>query len=118
MPRLKMCLWATAIGYAAIIMIVGGSAKLVGYPMANLSFAAMALPVEFGYLIGICEVVGGAALFVRQTRRLAAIGLAVIMAGALYFHAAYTPLILGLPALLVFMACVYLTVAPNRPDTA
>jgi putative oxidoreductase len=117
-PRLKTCLWAVATGYAAVIMIVGGGAKLAGYPMAHISFAAMSLPVWFGYFIGACELIGGVALFVNRTRRLAAIGLAIIMAGALYFHTAYTPLIMGLPALMVFVACIYIAVAPKRPAAA
>ena len=115
MPHFKLVIWALAICYAAIVMIVGGGAKLAGYDMAHLSFAAMNLPVWFGYFIGLCEVVGGAALFVPLTRRPAALGLSVIMAGALYFHGAYTPLVMGGPALLVFGACVFLALRPNRP---
>lgn len=115
MPRLKTCLWALAIAYAAVLMIVGGGAKLIGYPMAHISFAAMSLPVWFGYFIGFCELAGGFALFAARTRRLSAIGLAIIMGGALYFHGAYTPLVMGLPALLVFVACVFLVIQPTRP---
>lgn len=115
MPSLRTCLWAIAIVYSAIVMIVGGGAKLVGYPMAHISFAAMNLPVWFGYFIGVCEVLGGVALLFPGTRRMAAGGLALIMAGALYFHIAYTPISMGLPALLVFIGCLYLTARPARP---
>lgn len=117
MPGLKTILWALAVGIASTIMIIGGAAKLMGYPMAHISFAAMSLPGSFGFFIGICEVVGGIGLFWGRSRKLAAVGLAIIMAGALYFHAAYTPLIIGLPALLVFGACVYLALNPMRPRT-
>ncbi|MGB0853879.1 MAG: DoxX family protein [Pikeienuella sp.] len=114
MPRLKTCLWATAIGYTAIIMIGGGGAKLIGYQMAHISFAVLGLPAWFGYFIGVAEVLGGIALFISPLRRYAAAGLFAIMAGAIYFHVFYTPLTFGIPAALTFLACAYLVLWPAK----
>lgn len=66
-----------------------GIGKLLGLPDLHASFAAMGLPSWFGYFIGAAELAGAVGLYLVGLRKLAAAGLAIIMAGAAYFHIAY-----------------------------
>ena len=86
-------------------LIVGaaGIAKLMGVPMVHQSFAILGLPAWFGYFIGAAEVAGAIGLFIPPLARLAAAGLAVIGAGAVYFHVVHTPLSQAAPALVVLI---------------
>lgn len=93
-----------AVGWTTLVMVAGGAAKLTGHPMAHAPFAALGLPPWFGYLIGICELAGAAGLWFRQTSQIAAVGVAGIMLGAIYYHLSYPPLPAGIPALLVLLS--------------
>lgn len=73
----------------AIAFAAAGIGKLMGTPMLHQSFSVMGLPGWFGYFIGACELAGAVGLLLPQTRKLAASGLVVIMAGAIYFHIVY-----------------------------
>jgi len=66
------------------------------------NFAGMGLPGWFAYLIGGAQLLGGIGLLPR-TVRLAALGLVVIMPGAVVLHATKTPggLAKGVPALVL-----------------
>jgi putative oxidoreductase len=92
-----------ASGLLALIVVPAGIAKLMGVPAVHASFGILGLPVWFGYFIGAAEVAGGVALFVPKLARLAALGLAVIGLGAVYFHAMHTPLAQGIPAMVVLV---------------
>lgn len=94
----------------ALVLVPAGGAKLAGVPHLHASFAALGLPVWFGYFIGACEVAGGIALFIKPLRALAAAGVSIIMLGAIYYHAVYTPMVQGIPALVVLGLCIYLVV--------
>ncbi len=100
---MKYATWL-AMGLATLVMLAGGGAKLTGHPIAHQSFADLGLPGWFGYFIGLCEVAGAAGLWVRQTSSLAAMGIAGIMVGAIYYHISYPPLPAGIPALLVLLS--------------
>jgi len=82
--------WAI-LGLTAVAFLGGGIGKLMGVEMMHQSFATLGLPVFFGYFIGICEVAGAIGIFIRRLSSLAALGLAVIMIGAMYYHAQYDP---------------------------
>jgi len=103
----KYILWA-AMGLVTLVMLAGGVSKLMGHPMAMASFAALGLPAVFGTFIGICEIAGAIGLWVRRTSMLAAMAIAVIMLGALYYHVVHTPLAEGIPALVVLACCLYI----------
>jgi putative oxidoreductase len=106
--------WAATI-VLALYVIGGGAAKLAGVERLHQSFSTLGLPAWFGYFIGACEIVGGVALFWRPMAALAAAGLLGIMAGALYYHVNYTPLIQALPAFILILLCVYVFLA-RRAD--
>ena len=112
----KYALWA-AMGLVALVLLPAGAAKLAGVPQMHASFAALGLPVWFGYFIGACEVAGAVGIFVRKVSIAAAGGICIIMLGALYFHATHTPLVQGIPALVVLLLCLYI-VARRRQQQA
>jgi hypothetical protein len=47
-------------------------------------------------------------LFIRPLRALAALGLGIIMVGATYYHATYTPVIQAAPAFVLLILCGYI----------
>ncbi|MEM7471574.1 MAG: DoxX family protein [Pseudomonadota bacterium] len=104
----KYGIWV-AIVLAGAAFIAAGSAKLSGVEMMHQSFADMGLPSWFGYFIGACEVAGGIGLFIRPLSGLAALGLACIMLGALYYHITFPPVSAGVPSavLLIIVALIF-----------
>ena len=60
-------LWS-AIALVVLYVGAGGGAKLVGVPYVHSSFPKLGLPAWFGYLIGVCEVLGSIALKRGRTR--------------------------------------------------
>ena len=74
--------------------------------------ASMGLPGWFAYLISGAELLGGIGLLLPRTVRPAALGLIVIMIGAVYLHATKIPggLAKGVPAmvLLVLLLVVFM----------
>lgn len=101
----------------ALIVAAAGTAKLMGVPMVHMSFGILGLPTWFGYFIGACEVAGAIGLFIRPLSALAAAGLAIIGAGAVYFHLMHTPLSQGIPAFVVLVLAVFIAVK-RRAATA
>jgi uncharacterized membrane protein YphA (DoxX/SURF4 family) len=106
---------------ALIILYVGaaGIAKLAGVPYVHSSFPKLGLPSWFGYFIGACEVLGPIALLIRPLRALAALGLGIIMIGATYYHAVYTPIFQAVPAFVLLILCGYIfwTARSDLPNT-
>ena len=90
----------------ALALVMAGGAKLAGVEMVHLSFATLGLPGWFGYFIGACEIAGAVGLFIKPLSALAALGLACVMLGAVYYHAVYTPIAEALPALIILLVCV------------
>jgi putative oxidoreductase len=104
----------TAIALVALYIGGGGIAKLAGIPYVHSSFPKLGLPPWFGYFIGACEVLGSLALFVRPLSALAALGLFVIMVGAAYYHATFTPIVQAIPALVLASLCTYIFLKRRR----
>jgi putative oxidoreductase len=100
-------LWI-AIALVVVYVGAGGVAKLAGVPYVHSSFPKLGLPAWFGYFIGVCEVLGSIALFIRPLRALAAFGIAMIMVGATYYHAVYTPVFQAAPAFILLILCMYI----------
>ena len=102
--------YALQLAIALVVLYVGagGAAKLAGVPYVHSSFPKLGLPAWFGYFIGVCEVLGCIALLVRPLRALAAVGIAIIMVGATYYHAVYTPVFQAAPAFILLILCAYI----------
>ena len=89
----------------ALAFLGAGSAKLSEVPEVIKPFAILGLPPAFGLFIGICEIAGGIGLLIARTRIPAAIGLSLIMLGAVYYHLAYQiPSAVPAMILLIFLA--------------
>ena len=104
----KNYLLLSASAVLALIVGFGGAAKLAGVPSAHASFQVLGLPSWFGYFIGTCEVLGAIALFIRPLSALAALGLGIILLGAVYFHIVHTPIAHATPAILALALSVYI----------
>ncbi|MBF9221132.1 DoxX family protein [Hymenobacter ruricola] len=110
----------------AAMFIFSGFNKLSHGPETAKMFGSMGFPEWFAYLIGGAELLGGIGLLVPRTVRPAALGLIVIMIGAVWVHATKIPGGLlpattdkgfqpnGMPAmvLLVLLVVVYLLRRP------
>ena len=94
----------------ALIMGAAGIAKLKGVPMVHQSFAVLGLPVWFGYFIGAAEVAGAVGLFIHRLSGHAALGLAIIGVGVVYFHLVNTPISQGVPAIVVLLLASFIVV--------
>ncbi|MGX9460280.1 DoxX family protein [Shewanella sp. A14] len=105
----KYGLWSIII-LSALAFFAGGIGKLMGVEMMHQSFATLGLPVFFGYFIGVCELAGAIGLFIKRFSAVAAMGLGIIMIGAIYYHIQYD--LQGLPAaalLFVFSIVIFFT---------
>ena len=100
------------IASAVLALIVGaaGIAKLKGVPMVHQSFAVLGLPFWFGYFIGAAEVAGAVGLFIHRLSGHAALGLAIIGVGVVYFHLVNTPISQGVPAIVVLLLASFIVV--------
>src|SRR5687767_6611568 len=116
MEKAKNRLLMVAVAFVVLYVGAAGIAKLLGVPYVHSSFPKLGLPGWFGYFIGMCEVLGCIALLIRPLSALAAAGLGIIMVGATYYHATYTPLIQAAPAFLLTICCIYIFVK-RRGDT-
>ncbi|MBJ7536720.1 DoxX family protein [Marinomonas transparens] len=108
----KYGLWAI-MALTALAFIAGGVGKLMGVPMMHQSFATLGLPVFFGYFIGVCEISGAIGLFIKKLSSLAAAGLALIMIGAMYYHAVYDQANF-IPAALLFVFAIIIFFARKK----
>ena len=108
--RTRIRSYPLRIAIALVVLYVGaaGIAKIAGVPYVHSSFPKLGLPHWFGYFIGACEVLGPIALFIRPLRALAALGLGIIMVGATYYHATYTPILQAAPAFVLLILCGYI----------
>ncbi len=86
----------------AVVYLIVGIAQIAGVAGIAESFARWGYPAWFRIVIGVLELAGAAILLLPKASALAAVGLAVLMAGAMYTHvqAGEYPMIL-LNALLV-----------------
>ena len=95
-----IALWAIT-GLTAAAFGAAGIAKIIGALDVMPLVSEMGLPAWVGRLIGPAELAGAVGLLFRQLSTIAVIGLAVIMGGAIYYYALYTPLSQALPAVLL-----------------
>ena len=75
----------------ALAFLKAGSDKLLHLDGTMQMFSGLGLPGWFGGFIGAAEVLGAIGLLVPRTTRLAALGLIIILLGALTMHATKIP---------------------------
>ena len=98
----------------AAAFIFSGSHKLSDLPGTIKMVGGLGLPGWFAYLIGGAELLGGIDLLVPPTMRPAALGLIIIVPGALFTHATRIP---GGRAKGVLALLVRHRAAPGWPGT-
>jgi putative oxidoreductase len=102
--------WTRGVSIAlAIVYGTGGMAKLLGAELMRERFQGWGYPEVFMLVVGALEVAGAIALLIPKIASLAAIGLALLMAGAVFTlllrdFAPLAALPLAFIALLLFVA--------------
>lgn len=104
---MKYLIWV-GMALVSLVMLAGGASKLTGNEMALASFSKLGLPAWFGTFIGVAEIAGAFGIWLKRTSALAALGIAIIMAGALYYHIMFPPLAAGVPAAVVLSICAFI----------
>lgn len=102
-----------------LAFIASGAKKFTDLSGTLAMFSSLGLPAIMAYLIAGGELLGGIGLLVPRFTRSAALGLALIMVGALVMHATRIPggLAKGVPAL-VLLVLLGVVLWLRRPATA
>lgn len=103
----------------AFAFTASGVMKFVHLSETVTMFGSLGLPSFFAYLIAGGEVLGGIGLLVPRFVRPAALGLIIIMAGAVFMHATRIPggLAKGVPAL-ALLVLLFVVLLLRRPAAA
>ena len=72
-----------AIALGVVAYAAAGTSKVLGVEQMAQSFTHFHLPLWFMTFIGACEIAGAIGLLIRRLSALAAVGLAIIMIGAI-----------------------------------
>ena len=101
----------------AAMFIYGGGQKLLNLDGTMTMFGSMGMPGWLGGFIGAAELLGGIGLLVPRTVRPAAMGLLIIMVGAVFMHATKIPggLAKGGPAIVALVLLIVVLVLRRRP---
>jgi uncharacterized membrane protein YphA (DoxX/SURF4 family) len=113
MPKIPLPLRILA-ALIGLIFVLAGGAKLAAQQMMLDQFAHFGYASWFMYLVGLGEVLLGAGLFIPRVMKLAALGLAPIMFGAVVTHALHDPLSAAIPAAALLMLLGYVAWRLNR----
>ncbi len=103
-------------GLLAFAFTASGIMKFLHLSDTVAMFGSMGMPGWFAYLIASAEVLGGIGLLLPRFVRPAAMGLIVIMLGAVFMHATKIPggLAKGVPAI-VLLVLLFVVLALRRP---
>jgi putative oxidoreductase len=82
----KIALWTVSILLAALFLFAGGAKLLLQPEQTKAMFVHYGYAAWFATFIGTCEALGGIGLLLPPLAGLAAAGLSIIMAGAVYTH--------------------------------
>ena len=93
----------------ALVFIASGAAKLAGLEFEIQAFTRWGYPIEFMYFTGLAEVAGGLALVFNILKKYAAIGLSLLMVGAMGTHILHNEWPMLAIALVIFVLSVFLT---------
>ena len=104
-----------------LFFIFAGFNKVRDMSVTVAMFANLGLPSVLAYVVGGAELLGGIGLLVPRLTRFAAMGLLIIMIGAVFMHATKIPggLAGGLPALvsLILLGVLVWLRQPITPTT-
>jgi uncharacterized membrane protein YphA (DoxX/SURF4 family) len=96
----------TIAGWILCVLLAGmfamaGLGKLIGRPGMVAEFEVIGLGQWFRYFTGAVEMAGAIGLLIPRFSRMAALGLAVVMAGAIIAHLTVLPSPPTLPGMLL-----------------
>ena len=102
-----------------LAFIASGANKLLHLSATMGMFSQLGLPAFVAYLVAGGELLGGIGLLVPRFVRPAALGLIIIMIGAVFMHATKIPggLAKGVPAI-VLLVLLFVLLALRRPTPA
>ncbi|MBC6696845.1 DoxX family protein [Hymenobacter puniceus] len=104
-----------------LAFIASGGRKLMDLPNTVAMFGSMGIPGALAYVVAGAELLGGIGLLIPRFVRPAALGLVIIMLGAVVMHATKIPggLAGGIPAivLLVLLLLVFWLRRPTASTT-
>jgi putative oxidoreductase len=108
---LNIAAWVASALLFVLYTVVASPPKLLGKPEAVEGFIKYGYSDGFRLFIGTCEFLGGIALLIPRLAFWSAIGLFIIMIGAVYTHlthdeASHLPVVVVALALLAFIAWV------------
>jgi len=84
-----------------LVFLLAGGAKLSGQEPMIEAFTKFGLPIWFMYFIGTSEVVGAIGLQIPKLTSYAALGLMLIMVGAVGTHLLFDPVQDAAPAIII-----------------
>lgn len=95
-------------GLLGLAFIASGVKKFTDLPSTVGMFGSIGLPGALAYAIAGAEVLGGIGLLLPRFTRLAAMGLLVVMLGAVVMHATKIPggIANGVPAIVLLLLLV------------
>jgi putative oxidoreductase len=102
---LKTALWVLSILLGAMFVFSGGM-KLLKPDEVKPMFVHYGYAAWFATFIGVCEALGGLGLVLPRLGALAAAGLTIIMAGAVYTHWTHREFTHGLIPLVIMLLLI------------
>ncbi len=113
----KIALWIVSILLAAMFVFSGGI-KLLQPGQVKPMFVHYGYAPWFATLIGISEALGGIGLLVPRLAGIAAIGLSIIMAGAVYTHFSHQEFGHGMIPVVLLALLIGIAYARFKEDSA
>lgn len=100
-----------------VLFIAAGAIKFSTLEGSGATFTEFGFPAWMRFVIGGAEIAGGVGLFIPITRRLAGLGLAVIMAGAVFLHLRHGQVAEVMPAAVLLALLIVALILLGRKDT-
>jgi putative oxidoreductase len=120
LPNNKIILTLSII--LALAFLLFGGMKLLSPQELLDNFENWGYPSGFHYLVGLAEVGGAVALFIRPLSKWGALLLGIVMTGAFITHAMNPPLSAGVPSVVLgvmaYTTAVLHFKAKSEPETS
>ena len=83
MSKSQKIIYYILLVLVSVLFVYAGIPKLIGSHQESVGFAMMHLPVWVMYVVGVAEIAGAIGLWIPKLQKWAAIGLMIIMIGAI-----------------------------------
>ncbi len=109
---LNIASWIVQALVAGLFMMMAVP-KLMSDPEIVANFARWGMPDKIYLVIGSFEILGAIGLLIPRTSTYAAIGLILIMVGALFTHITHNEMMMALMPLMVMMLLIFVVYVRN-----